>query len=140
VQVAVKACALPLFSFSRNIGRQCKISARAALYRRDAILTRQDGIGGPKDDAAPAKLLAAFLPKAEESKLGRISVETVILLSIHNQTDAAKNLRDVAHTYKVDVDAISAIVKQEFAGKEKVKTNRKAAPKPASKPAKKAAA
>ena len=139
MQAAVKACALPLFSFSRNIGRQCKISGRAALYRRDAILTRQDGIGGPKDDAAPAKLLA-FLPKAEESKLGRISVETVILLSIHNQTDAAKNLRDITRTYKVDVDAISAIVKQEFAGKEKVKTNRKAAPKLASKPAKKAAA
>ncbi len=40
---------------------------------------------------APAKLLAAFLPKAEESKLGRILVETVILLSMHNQTDAAKS-------------------------------------------------
>ena len=40
--------------------------------RRLSVLIRQHGIGKPKDDAAPAKLLAAFLTKAEESKLGRI--------------------------------------------------------------------
>jgi ParB family chromosome partitioning protein len=42
--------------------------------------------------------------------------------------------------YKVDVDAISATVKQEFAAKEKGRANKKAALKSASKPAKKAAA
>ena len=99
--------------------------------RRLAVLIRQHGIGKPKDGEAPAKLLAAFLPKAEESKLGRILVETVILLSMHNQTDAAKILRDAAQAYKVDVDAISATVKQEFAAKEKGKANKKAAPKSA---------
>ena len=93
--------------------------------RRLSVLIRQHGIGKPKDDAAPAKLLAAFLPKAEESKLGRILVETAILLSMHNQTDAAKILRDAAHAYKVDVDAISATVKQEFAAKEKSKPTRR---------------
>ena len=98
--------------------------------RRVAVLIRQHGIGKPKDDAAPAKLLAAFLPKAEESKLGRILVETLILLSMHNQADAAKVLRDAAHAYKVDVDAISATVKQEFAAKVKGKAAKKAAPKP----------
>jgi ParB family transcriptional regulator, chromosome partitioning protein len=108
--------------------------------RRLAVLIRQHGIGKPKDDAAPAKLLAAFLPKAEESKLGRILVETAILLSMHNQTDTAKILRDAAHAYKVDVDAISTAVKQEFAAKEKGKATKKPAPKSASKPAKKAAA
>ena len=108
--------------------------------RRLSVLIRQHGIGKPKDDAAPAKLLAAFLPKAEESKLGRILVETAILLSMHNQTDAAKILRDAAHAYKVDVDAISATVKQEFAAKENIKGNKKPASKPASKPTKKAAA
>ena len=109
--------------------------------RRLSVLIRQHGIGKPKDDdAAPAKLLAAFLPKAEESKLGRVLVETVILLSMHNQADAAKILRDAAHVYKVDVDAISATVKQEFAAKEKGKAAKKAAPKSAAKPAKKAAA
>ena len=108
--------------------------------RRVSVLIRQHGIGKPKDDATPAKLLAAFLPKAEESKLGRILVETIILLSMHNQTDATRTLRDAAHAYKVDLDAISATVKQEFAAKEKSKTVKKPAPKSASKPAKKAAA
>jgi hypothetical protein len=72
--------------------------------RKLAVLIRQHGMGKPKDGEAPAKLLAAFLPKAEESKLGRILVETAILLSMHNQADTAKILRDAAHVYKVDVD------------------------------------
>ncbi len=108
--------------------------------RRLSVLIRQHGIGKPKDDAAPAKLLAAFLPKAEESKLGRILVETVILLSMHNQTDAAKILRDAAQVYKVDVDAVSAQVRQEFVAKEKSKSIKKSAPKPQPKPGRKAAA
>ena len=108
--------------------------------RKLALLIRQYGIGKAKDSAAPAKLLAAFLSKAEESKLGRILVETVILLSMHNQADAAKILRDAALAYKVDVDTISATVKQEFAAKEKGKAAKKAAPKSQKKPAKKAAA
>jgi len=108
--------------------------------RRLSVLIRQHGISKPKEDAAPAKLLAAFLLKADESKLGSILVETAILLSMHNQSDAAKILRDGAHVYKVDVDAISATVKQEFAAKEKVKTAKKPESKSASKPTKKAAA
>jgi ParB family chromosome partitioning protein len=55
---------------------------------------------------------------------------------MHNQTDAVKVLRDAAHVYKVDVDAISAAVKLEFAAKGKVKTNKKAAPKLPTKQAK----
>ncbi len=106
--------------------------------RRAAVLNRQHGIGKPKDGEAPAKLLAAFLPKAEESRLGRILVETAILLSMNNQNDAAKVLRDAANAYKVDVDAISANVKQDFAAKEKGRTAKKAAPKPAVKPQPKA--
>jgi ParB family transcriptional regulator, chromosome partitioning protein len=71
--------------------------------------------------------------------LGCILVETVILLSMHNQTEAAKTLRDSAQVYKVDVDAISATVKREFAAKEKGRANEKVTPKSASKPSKKAA-
>ena len=80
-----------------------------------------------------------FIAKAEESKLGRILVETVILLSMHNQADTAKVLREAAQTYKVDVDAISATVKQEFAAKDKGRGGMKSAPKPAAKPQPKAA-
>jgi ParB family chromosome partitioning protein len=112
--------------------------------RRQAVLIRQHGIGKPKDGEAPAKLLAAFLPKAEESQLGGILVEAAILLSMHNQADTAKALRDAATAYKVDIEAISATVKQEFAAKEKAKSAKKAAPKPPAKaqpkPAKKPAA
>jgi ParB family chromosome partitioning protein len=108
--------------------------------RKLAILIRQYGVAKSKDGDVPARLLAAFLSKADESKLGRILIETTILLSMHNQTDAAKTLCDAAQVYKVDVDAISATVKQEFAAKEKSNASKKAAPKSASKPTKKAAA
>ncbi len=108
--------------------------------RKLAILIRQHEIGPPKDTGSPAKLLAAFLPKAEESKLGRILVETVILLSMRTDTDTVKVLRDAAQTYKVDIEAISAKVKQEFAAKEKAKATKKATSKPPAKAAKKTAA
>jgi ParB family chromosome partitioning protein len=108
--------------------------------RKLAILIRQHGMGKPKDGDAPAKLLAAFLPKIEESKLGRILVESVILLSMHNQVDTAKILRAAAQVYKVDVDSIFATVKQEFAAKEKGKVSQKVSLKSTSKPAKRVAA
>jgi len=95
--------------------------------------------GEPKEGEAPAKLLAAFVSKADESTLGRILVESAILLPGHNQTDTTKTLRDAAHVYKVDVDAITAKVKQEFAAKVKAKSL-KPARKPAAKTANKSAA
>lgn len=75
-------------------------------------------------------LLAAALPKAEESKLGRILIETVILLSMHNQTDAARILRDAAQVYKVDVEAIATKIKKEFTAKEGKSGIRTVAAKP----------
>ena len=108
--------------------------------RRLAVLTRQHGIGKPKDGETPKKLLAAFLPKAEESKLGRIVVETVILLSMNNPTDATRILREAAQVYKVDVDSISAKVKEEFVAKEKGMPTKKAKLKPQTKAGKKAVA
>ena len=44
---------------------------------------------------------------------------------------------EAAEFYKVDVDAITAKVKQEFAAKDKAKAAKKAAPKPAAKAVKK---
>jgi hypothetical protein len=46
--------------------------------------------------------LAAILPKKEESKLGRILIEMVILCSMDKQSDAGRILRDAAQVYKVD--------------------------------------
>jgi ParB family transcriptional regulator, chromosome partitioning protein len=122
------------------------VSRLAAMLdeRKVAVLIRQHGMGKSRDGEAPAKLLAAFLPRAEESKLGRILVETVIVLSMRTDSDAAKILREAALGYKVDVEAISAQVKQEFAAKDKAKAAKKPAPKPSakthSKPTKSAAA
>lgn len=46
-------------------------------------------------------------------------METAILLSMRSDMEGVKILRDAAQTYKVDVDAISAKAKDEFAAKEK---------------------
>ena len=66
-------------------------------------------------------------------------VEAVILLTA-SRGNASQALRDAATAYKVDTEAISAKVKQEFAEKEKAKATKKAAPKTHPKTTKKAAA
>ena len=132
--------AVPVRPMKRDLLFAVERLAAMLDERKLAILIRQHEIGQQKDTGSPAKLLAAFLPKAEESKLGRILVETVILLSMRTDTDTVKVLRDAAQTYKVDIEAISAKVKQEFAAKEKAKSAKKAAPKPPAKAAKKTAA
>lgn len=97
--------------------------------QKAAILIRQHGMGNSKEGNAPAKVLAAFLSKAEEGKLGRILVETAILLSMRGSTDTAPVLRETAKVYRVDVDAIAAKVKQEFSGKARGKASNKPATK-----------
>ncbi len=108
--------------------------------KRLAIVIRQHGIGKAKDADSMPKLLSAFLRKSDEGILGRLLVEMVILQSTQSQTEAAKILRNAADLYKVDVDAISAKVKQEFAAKEKAKAVKKPATKPPTKAAKESAA
>ena len=60
--------------------------------------------------------------------MGGLLVEITILHAASKQ-NAAQVLRDATAAYKVDVDAISLKVKQEFAAKEKAKP----VPKPATK-------
>jgi ParB family chromosome partitioning protein len=119
--------------------------AAALDERRLAIIFRLHGIGKANGNGeAPAKLLASFLRKADESTLGRVLVAITVLQSAHSPNESAKALREAAEFYKVDVAAITTKVKQEFAAKEKAQTEKKAAPKPPtkapSKPIKKAAA
>jgi ParB family chromosome partitioning protein len=104
--------------------------------RRLQTLSRSRGIR-PQDGDAIGKLMVAFARKADESALGRLIIEVIILLSSRNQPDAGKVLRNAALAYKVDTDAIAIKVKQEFAAKDKAK---KAVKPSAAKPqAKKAA-
>jgi ParB family chromosome partitioning protein len=109
--------------------------------RRLAIVLRQHGIGKAKGPAdTPAKLLAVFIRKAEESILGRLLVEIVILHSASSVNDSGKLLKEAAEFYKVDVNTITVKVKQEFTANDKAKTAKSVTPKPAKKIAKKAVA
>ena len=109
--------------------------------RRLAIVLRQHGIGKAKGPAdTPTKLLVAFVRKAEESVLGRLLVEIVILHSASTVNDSGKLLKEAADFYKVDVNAITTKVKQEFAAKERTNTAKKAAPKSKAKTEKKPSA
>jgi ParB family chromosome partitioning protein len=110
---------------------------------RAATLAKQHGIKKAKDNDSIGKLFAAFLRRTDESTLGRAVVEAVVLLTA-SRGNAAHVLREAAEVYKVDVAAITATVKQEFAAKEKAKAEKKSIPKQptksASKPIKKVAA
>ena len=106
--------------------------------RRLAILLRIHNLGKPSATTdATAKLLTAFYRKADESTLGRLLVELVVLLAAASPNESSKALREAAEFYKVDVGAITTKVKQEFATKEKAKAAKTATPKPAAKGAKK---
>ncbi len=106
--------------------------------KRQEMVARSRGIK-PKDGESAPKLLTAFVRKAVESALGKLIVETVILLSARTQSDGGKVLRAAAQVYKVDTDAIALKVKHEFAAKEKARSAAKIEPKPVPKALKKSA-
>jgi ParB family chromosome partitioning protein len=106
--------------------------------KRVEMIARNRGIRAKEGESA-AKLLTAFLRKAEEGVIGKLIVETVILLSASKQADGGKILRAAAQAYKVDPDAIALKVKHEFTAKEKARSAAKIEPKPAPKVLKKTA-
>jgi ParB family chromosome partitioning protein len=106
--------------------------------KRQEMVARSRGIKPKEGESAP-KLLTAFVRKTDESALGKLIVETVILLSARTQSDGGKVLRAAAQVYKVDTDAIALKVKHEFAAKEKARSAAKIEPKPAAKALKKSA-
>ena len=106
--------------------------------KRVEMVARNRGIRA-KEGESSAKLLSAFLRKAEEGVIGKLIVEAVILLSASKQSDGGKILRAAAQAYKVDTDAIALKVKHEFTAKEKARSSAKIEPKPAAKALKKIA-
>lgn len=99
--------------------------------RRLAIIGRARGIRAKADEAI-GKLLIAYAKKADESTLGKLIVETSILLAIRGTNDVGGALKAGAQTYKVDNDAILRKVQHEFAMKEKAsKTPARAQKQPA---------
>jgi ParB family chromosome partitioning protein len=106
--------------------------------KRLEMVARSQGIRATEGESA-AKLLTAFLRKAEEGVIGKLIVESVILLSASKQSDGGKILRAAAQAYKVDTDAIALKVKHEFTAKEKARSAAKIEPKPVPKSLKKIA-
>ena len=88
--------------------------------KRQEMVARNRGLKGKEGEPA-AKLLTAFVRKADEGIIGKVIVETVILLSARTQSDGSKVLRAAARAYGVDPDAVSLKVKHEFAAKEKAR-------------------
>jgi len=107
--------------------------------RRIEVLARNRGIKKAQASDSPqngiAKLMGAYIRKAEEGELGRLLVETVILHSARTQSETGKALKEAAQHYKVDTDAIAQKVKVEFAAKEKAQAAKKTAAKVQPKPA-----
>jgi ParB family transcriptional regulator, chromosome partitioning protein len=85
---------------------------------RIETLARQHGIRQKRDEGGIAKTLLAFMRRADEGTLSRLTVEATILLaaSRHNGASAFK---DAATLYKVDTDAIAQKVKEELTAKAK---------------------
>ena len=129
--------AVPVRLMKRDLLLWSSASPPCLDERRLAIILRQHNLGKANNTAdAPAKLLASFLRKSDESTLGRLLVEVAILQTAHSPNDTGKALREAAEFYKVDVAAITAKVKQEFAAKEKAKAAKPATAKPLAKAAK----
>lgn len=119
--------AVPVRLMKRDLLFVAERLAASMDERRLAVLLRIHGIGKASSaEDVPAKLLASFLRKADESTIGRVLVAITILQSAHNPNESAKALREAAEFYKVDVAAITTKVKQEFTAKEKTQAARKA--------------
>jgi ParB family chromosome partitioning protein len=100
--------------------------------KRVEMAARNRGIKAKEGESA-AKLLTAFVRKADEGTIGKMIIEAVILLTARTQADGGKTLRAAAQVYGVDTDAVALKVKQEFAAKEKAKKAAKPESKPAAK-------
>jgi len=122
--------AVPVRLMKRDLLFVAERFAAVLDERRLAVIFRLHGIGKANGSGdTPAKLLASFLRKADESTIGRVLVAITILQAAHSPNESAKALREAAEFYKVDVAAITAKVKQEFAAKEKAQATRKATDK-----------
>jgi ParB family chromosome partitioning protein len=96
---------------------------------RLAVLAKRHGIKSAKEGEPVGKLFTTFLRRADETTLGRVMVEAVILLSAA-RGNGTQVLREAATVFKVDTDAVAAKVKQEFAAKEKARAAKPAQVKP----------
>jgi ParB family transcriptional regulator, chromosome partitioning protein len=126
--LAAVSAAVPVRLLKRDLLFILERLVSALDENRLEMLARQHGIRQKRDDGGIGKTLAAYIRRADEGTLSRLLVETTILLAV-SRTNAATVLRDAATVYKVDTDAITLKVKQEFAAKAKAKKEAKPVPK-----------
>ena len=126
--LAAVSAAVPVRLLKRDLAFVLEKLVSLMDEPRLEMLARQHGIRQKRDDGGVGKTLATFLRRADESTLSRLLVQTAILLAA-SRTNPASVLKDAAATYKVDTDAITAKVKQEFAAKAKAKKEPKPVPK-----------
>ena len=126
--LAAVSAAVPVRLLKRDLAFVLEKLVSLMDEPRLEMLARQHGIRQKRDDGGVGKTLATFLRRADESTLSRLLVQTGILLAA-SRTNPASVLKDAAATYKVDTDAITAKVKQEFAAKAKAKKEPKPVPK-----------
>lgn len=122
------AAAVPVRLMKRDLLFVAERLASMVDERRLEIVARLHDVKRGKDSDSIPKLFGAYLRRAEESQLGSALVELIILLTTARQ-QTTEVLKDAAAFYKVDTDAISARVKQEFAAKEKAKAANKVEPR-----------
>ena len=112
------ASAVPVRLMKRDLLFMAERLALTLDERRLSIIFKQHKLGKVNGGTEPAsKLLSTFFHKADESTLGRLLIELAILQPAGSTGDTGKALREAADFYKVDVAAITAKVKQEFATK-----------------------
>jgi ParB family chromosome partitioning protein len=126
--LAAVSAAVPVRLLKRDLAFVVEKLVSLMDEPRLEMLARQHGLRQKRDDGGNGKTLAAFLRRADEGTLSRLLVQTAILLAAA-RTNPASVLKDAAATYKVDTDAITAKVKQEFAAKAKARKEPKSVPK-----------
>lgn len=98
--LATIVAAVPVRLMKRDLHFLAKHTSALLDERRLEIVARQRGIKKTKDSESMAKLMRAFIHKADESDLGRLLVEIVILQSAWSQTDTNAVLKEAAEHYK----------------------------------------
>jgi ParB family chromosome partitioning protein len=134
--LAAISAAVPVRLMKRDLLFVAERLAALVDESRLEIVAQRRGIKREKGNDSITKLFGVYLRRAEESVLGSVVVELTILLTTARQ-QTMQVLNEAAALYKVDTDAITAKVKQEFAAKDKAKAAKKAEPKPHTKAAKK---
>jgi len=82
------------------------------------MLAKLHGVKRTKNAESIGKLFAAYVRRADEGALSRILIETVIIL-MSARSNGLAVLREAAVAYKVDMNAIAAKVKQDFAARQR---------------------